>query len=224
MRKASAILVPSMLVVTFVGGCTITPPSPPGGASALPPTPLPTLAAPATPTAPLTAVARATPAPSATVTPVPTATGVPTVPSVPTATTVPEVVVELVEGLLTERVNAALVGQPLADTPFGPASVSYVAVQLADGGVTLTGEAQAGWVRLPIASAATIDVADGRPVVHLGNVTVGGVVVPEPVRQSMEQVLQAEVNRAVARDNFQVRTVVIEQGKLTVRGRVLGAP
>lgn len=84
----------------------------------------------------------------------------------------------------------------------------------------MTGEAQAGFVRLPIATSGTVEVADGRPVVRLGDVSVGGVVVPEPVRQGMEQVLQQEVDRAIDREGFQVRTLVVEQGKLTVRGVV----
>ncbi|MDP8924401.1 MAG: hypothetical protein M3O34_16205 [Chloroflexota bacterium] len=132
----------------------------------------------------------------------------------------PEAVVELAETFLTERVNAVLVGRPLAETPFGTAMVSYLSVQLADGGVTMTGEAQAGFVRLPIATSGTVDVADGRSVVRLGDVSVGGVVVPEPVRQGMEQVLQQEVDRAVAQERFRARTIVIEQGKLTARGVV----
>jgi hypothetical protein len=221
MAKAAPVVPALVLVGMLAGGCSVAPPAPPPDgivaeepATAPSPPAAPTLPTVLTPTTP----PRATAAPSATPTATPTGT------PIPAATAIPDVAVELAEALLTERVNAALVGQPLAETPFGTATVSSLSVRLADGSIILTGEAQAGWVRLPVASSATVDVTAGRPGVLLGDVVVGGVVVPEPVRLAMQQVLQDEVDRALAREGFRVRTVTVEDGKLTVRGRPLGEP
>jgi hypothetical protein len=132
--------------------------------------------------------------------------------------------VELAEDVLSERVNGALVGQPLADTPFGPATITWMRVELADGGIALAGEAQAGFLRLPVVADGTADVQAGRPLVRLRQVTLGGVVVPEPVRATLEQALQGEVDRAVASERFRARAVTIDAERLTVRGTQGGAP
>ncbi|MDQ6673173.1 MAG: hypothetical protein M3069_20945 [Chloroflexota bacterium] len=64
----------------------------------------------------------------------------------------------------------------------------------------------------------SVDVQDGRPVVHVQQATVAGAAVPETTRFAIEGVLQGEVDDAVARARFDVDTVRIGEGTLTVRG------
>lgn len=205
-RRRAGIL-RATLVAAAIGvlaiACTPAPLPPPGAVSSATPQ-----------AAQVVSTVGPTPAPTQTPTVAPTATPSP----IPTATSVPEIVVELAEDVMSDHVNDALAGQPLADTPFGPATVSWMRVDLADGAIVLSGEAQAGFIRLPVAATSTVVVESGRPLVRLSQVTVGGAVVPEPVRVTMEQALQGEVDRVVAGERFRARAVTIGADRLIVRG------
>src|ERR671927_1545057 len=51
---------------------------------------------------------------------------------------------ELTDAALTDQLNARLAGQPLGDTPLGPASLRHVSVEFRNGQVLTSGEALAG--------------------------------------------------------------------------------
>ena len=113
-----------------------------------------------------------------------------------------------------------LVGQPLADTPLGPATVQEVAVQLEAGRALITGQVRAGFMNLPASLTVTATVDAERPLVHVEQLSVGGFGLPDAARQAVEVRLQAEVDRALAQQNARVEAVEIRPGTLAVTGQL----
>ena len=169
------------------------------------PTPIPATATPTTPAVAPSSEATSRPAASATS-------------AAPSATATPgEVVVEVPESLLTERLNAELAGRWEVETALGRAAVRNLAVQLRNGRIGVTGDAQAGVVSLPLSMTLTVAVQAGRPVVEVREATVGGVPLPESTQQQMERTLQQEINQTLAGQDVRLRAITVEDGKLTAR-------
>jgi hypothetical protein len=101
------------------------------------------------------------------------------------------------------------------DVPFGQVRVAVADDHVEANGVT-TGLA----VAVPVRVRATVQARDGRPVVQVADVNVGGLVLPDFARQ---QVLD-EANRAVDLSRYDlpvtVESVTLRPGALDVRGVV----
>ena len=128
--------------------------------------------------------------------------------------------IEVDQATLTEQANAMLVGQPLADTPLGPATVREVSIQLEDGRALVTGWVRAGFMTLPASLTVTATVEAERPVVHVEQLAVGGFGLPDAARQAVEARIQAEVDRALAQQNARVEAVEIRPGTLALSGQL----
>lgn len=204
-RPNVQLVVGALLLAT---GCTVNPPPPPQ--------PLATPAEVADGAAP---TATATPLPTATMAPTPTP---PPLPS--PAPTPSELLVELDEAILTRLLNEDLAGQWQVQTTFGTATVRNLLVQIRDDRVVVTGDAQTGFFSLPLAVTTTVTVQSGRPVVRVLEASVGGVLLPEGARQQIEITLQGALDRAVARERFELRTLDLSGGMLTARGRRVAPP
>ncbi len=126
--------------------------------------------------------------------------------------------IELDQATLSEQANAMLVGQSLADTPLGPATVQEVSVRLEDGRALVSGQVRAGFMTLPASLTVTATVQAGRPLVHVEQLAVGGFGLPDAARQAVEARIQAEVDRALAQQNARVHAVSVRPGILAVRG------
>ena len=128
--------------------------------------------------------------------------------------------IEVDQATLSAQANAMLVGQPLADTPLGPATVQEVSVQLEDGRALITGQVRAGFMNLPATITVTATVEGGRPLVHVEQLAVGGLEMPDAARQSVEARIQGEVDTALAQQNARIDAVEIRPGTLAVSGQL----
>ncbi len=128
--------------------------------------------------------------------------------------------IEVDQATISQQANAMLVGQPLADTPLGPATVQEVTVQLEDGRALITGQVRAGFMNLPASLTVTATVEAGRPLVHVEQLAVGGFGMPDAARQAVEARLQGEVDKALAQQNARIDAVEIRPGTLAVSGQL----
>src|SRR5919202_923656 len=116
-------------------------------------------------------------------------------PTAPLPTAAPdEVSVEVTDTALTDELNARLAGQPLGDTPLGPASLRHVSVEFRNGQVLTTGEALAGSTSVPLRVSSTIDLRDGQPVVVVHDASASGLPMPASARAAVEQAMQAQLD------------------------------
>lgn len=129
-----------------------------------------------------------------------------------------ETALVLDEATLSDRLNSAVAGLSLGDTPLGPATARDLAVQLRDGQVRVTGQAQAGGASLPVSMAAGVRVESEQPIVDLREAKVGSIALPEGTRRQLEQLLQQQVNQVLMQNQVQVRSVTIADGVLTLIG------
>ncbi len=128
--------------------------------------------------------------------------------------------IEVDQATISQQANAMLVGQPLADTPLGPATVQEVTVQLEDGRALITGQVRAGFMNLPASLTVTATVEAGRPLVHVEQLAVGGFGMPDAARQAVEARLQGEVDKALAQQSARIDAVEIRPGTLAVSGQL----
>lgn len=128
--------------------------------------------------------------------------------------------IEVDQATLSEQANAMLVGQPLADTPLGPATVQALSVRLEDGRALIEGQVRAGFMTLPASLTVTATVEAERPLVHVEQLAVGGFGLPDAARQAVEARIQAEVDRALAQQNARVEAIAIRPGTVAISGRL----
>ncbi|MGE3268441.1 MAG: hypothetical protein AB7P40_06820 [Chloroflexota bacterium] len=138
----------------------------------------------------------------------------------PTATLVPrDVVVEVTEAQLETQLNDVLVGQPLGNTPLGDATIQSVSVQLRDHLIQVGGGARAGFLQAPfLASGTIVPNSAGRPMVQVSQASVGGIELPEPVRESLAGSLQGHIDGLLTQQAVKIRTIDIADGKMRVVG------
>ena len=129
-----------------------------------------------------------------------------------------EVSLEVTDAALTDQLNAQLVGQPLGDTPLGPASLRHVAVEFRNGQVLTSGEALAGSTSVPLSVSSTIDLRDGQPVVVVHEATASGLPLPASARAAVERAMQAQLDATLARRPMRIRSLTVTAGKLLVIG------
>jgi hypothetical protein len=135
-----------------------------------------------------------------------------------TATTASDVTVTLDEPTLTRALNDRVSGQTLGQTPLGPASASNLAVRLSQGQVGIVGTAQAGGFQFPLTVVATVVADSGRALVHVQQARVGDNDVPPDAQRQAEGMLQREVDQELDAKQLRVRSVTIDDGKLTMVG------
>ena len=128
--------------------------------------------------------------------------------------------IEVDQATLSEQANAMLVGQTLADTPLGPATVQQVSVQLEDGRALIGGQVRAGFMSLPASLTVTATVEANRPLVRVEQLAIGGFGLPDAARQAVEARIQAEVDGALARQQARVEAVEIRPGTLAISGQL----
>lgn len=129
-----------------------------------------------------------------------------------------EKVVTLDEATLTKQLNGALSGQPLGDTPLGPAMARDLSAELRNGQMRVTGQAQAGGASVPVAITCGITAQADRPVVAVQDARLSGVPLPDGAKQQLERAIQAQVDQLVAQNGVRVRSVTVGDGKLTLVG------
>lgn len=122
------------------------------------------------------------------------------------------------EETLTRQVNTTLAGQPLGDTPFGPATVRSLTIRLQDSGISATGTAQAGPVALPVSLAGAPMVQNGQLRITVSQATIGGVPLPATVLRQIESLLQGQADALLGNLRVRITTVTTGDGALTVSG------
>ena len=128
--------------------------------------------------------------------------------------------IEVDQATLSEQANAMLVGQSLADTPLGPATIQQISVRLEDGRALIAGLVRAGFMTLPASLTVTATVDADRPLVHVEQLAVGGFGLPDAARQALETRIQSEIDRALAQRNVRVEAVAIRPGTLAIGGQL----
>lgn len=123
---------------------------------------------------------------------------------------------EIGEQALAEQANAFVAGRHFGQTPLGELTLDDVAVQLRANQVTVSGTAQTASTRVPIRLSATSWVQTGRVLVHVTDAQLGTLPVPEPMRHSIEQYIQTQMDQVVANYGAVVQSVQISQGKLEI--------
>jgi hypothetical protein len=125
---------------------------------------------------------------------------------------------ELTEQALTDRLNQRMAGQPLGDTPLGPASVTHLAAQLKTGQMLASGDAKVGSTSVSVSVTSRLDVQGGRIRVNVQEASAAGVPLPAAVRQSLQQTIQDQVDQEVDRMHVRVTSVTTGDGKLVIVG------
>jgi hypothetical protein len=125
---------------------------------------------------------------------------------------------ELTQATLTERLNQRLAGQPLGDTPLGPATLTRMSAQLKPGQIVASGDAQAGGASVPVSVTGHVDMQAGRPQVIISDARAAGVPLPSATREALRTALQEQVDQELARLPMRVKSVTITEGKLLVIG------
>jgi hypothetical protein len=130
---------------------------------------------------------------------------------------------ELTEATLAERLNQRLAGQPLGETPLGPATLTRLTTKLKPGQILATGDAQVAGTSVPVAVTGHLDIQDGRPLVSISDARAAGVPLPSVARESLRSAIQEQVDQEIARLPMRVKSVTILDGKLLVIGTRLSS-
>lgn len=136
----------------------------------------------------------------------------------PAAVGAADQMVEITEADLTASLNQRLAGQPLGDTPLGPATLSRLTTQLRGGKLNASGDAQVRSATVPVALSGAVHVEGDRPVMVVEDLRAAGVPLPASARASVQEALQAQLEAEVARLQLRVTSVTIEDGKLRLVG------
>ena len=126
--------------------------------------------------------------------------------------------IELTETQLSDALSQRLVGQALGSTPLGPATLQRLGVQLRNGQIQASGDAQVGGSTVPVTMTSHVDVQDGRPLAVVDDARAAGMPVPQSARASLQQAIQTQLDQEIGRLGLRVRSVAIADGKLTVVG------
>lgn len=129
-----------------------------------------------------------------------------------------EVKIEAEEGTLTTIINQTLTGTSLGETPFGEAKISSVKVELQSGVIKISGDAAAGAINLPVEAAARVNLVDKKPKVSVENARVGIISLPSIISSQLEKPLQTQVDNLLKDKDIEIKSIVIENGKLTILG------
>jgi hypothetical protein len=122
------------------------------------------------------------------------------------------------EASLAQLLNAWAARQPILPTPLGSARLRDLTVHLDNDELGLRGVADTGWIAEPVAVDATASLNAGRVFVHVREVEVQGMVVPDSARQALEQWLQQQIDQWTAAYHATVQSVHISEGTLVLSG------
>ena len=143
---------------------------------------------------------------------------VPHAPGAQVTTAADDQTVEITQDELTNQLNQQLAGRPLGATPVGQATMRKVAVQLTDGQLQVSGDAEVGGTSVPVTMTGTTDAENGRALVTVTEVKAAGVPLPASARDAVQQAIQSQVDADVARMHLRVKSVTVSPGKLVVKG------
>jgi hypothetical protein len=129
-----------------------------------------------------------------------------------------EVMVELTEATLSERMNDRLAGQPLGDTPLGKATLTRLTTQLKPNQLVANGDADVGGRSVPVTLTGHVDMESGRPLAVVSDASAAGVPLPSATRASLSKILQDQVDQEIARLKMKVKSISITQGKILIIG------
>jgi hypothetical protein len=137
----------------------------------------------------------------------------PTVPAAPGDRTT-----DITESELTTLLNQQVVGQTIADTPVGPATLEHISAQLRGGRLRADGDASVRSASVPVTMTARFDVENGQPLVIVEDLRVAGVSLPAGARGSIQQTLQKQVDAQFQPMHLHVKSLTIGDGTLHVIG------
>ena len=126
--------------------------------------------------------------------------------------------IELTEADVTQRMNQRLAGQPLGATPLGPATLTQVNVQLRNGRMEATGDARVATASVPMSMSARGGVENSRAMVKVDELSAAGVPLPASARDSVQQIIQEQVEGEVERSQLRITSVAIDRGRLILTG------
>lgn len=129
-----------------------------------------------------------------------------------------QISVNLTDDQASQALNQAAAGQALGNTPLGPATLSSLAVHFQPGQFTASGQASVGGESVPIAGTGTADLEGGQVVVHLQQVQVAGLPLPDGVRQTLEGSLQTQLNNVLTSSGVRVNSITLQSGSLVAVG------
>src|SRR5258708_146986 len=104
---------------------------------------------------------------------------------------------EITEANLSQRLSERLVGQSLGTTPLGAATLKRLGVELRDGQIQVTGDAQIAAATVPIWMTARAVVVAGHAVVTVDELRAASVSLPSSARVSVQASIQAQVDADV---------------------------
>jgi hypothetical protein len=126
--------------------------------------------------------------------------------------------VVITEAMLDDVLTHQFVGQPLANTPMGPATLQRVQTHLANGQIQANGDAAVGSASVPVSLSSRVDLQNGRPVVTVQDARAAGMPVPDSTRSSVQQAMQSELDQQVQLAKLTVKSVSVADGKLVIIG------
>jgi hypothetical protein len=135
-----------------------------------------------------------------------------------TAPATQEVVLQYDQAALTRDAQANLVGQRVASTPLGDATVQSVQVQLGNNQVMASGQAQVGGFSVPYTITGTVSVQQGRPRVQVSDARAGGFNLPQDSIAGIEQSLQAQIEQMLAQERLRLQSIAIRPGVMIITG------
>jgi hypothetical protein len=125
---------------------------------------------------------------------------------------------ELTEQTLTDQLNQRLAGQPLGDTPLGPATLTHLTAQLKPEQLVTNGDAAVGSTSVPVSITSRMSVQSGRIVVDVLDATAAGLPLPDATRRSVQQTIQNQVDEEVNAMHVRVTSVTAGNGLLVITG------
>ncbi len=125
---------------------------------------------------------------------------------------------EIDENALTQAANQTLLGVSLGSTPLGEAKIYDIKVLLQSGVVGISGNAEVGFVKVPIEATAKVGLSDGVPRVNVENTQVGGITMPNLVNDQLEGPIQSQIDSLLSGQNIDITSLTIDSGKLIILG------
>jgi hypothetical protein len=125
---------------------------------------------------------------------------------------------DISESELTTLLDQQVVGQIIADTPLGPATLEHISAQLRDGRLRAGGDASVASASVPVTMTARFDIENGQPVVIVEDLRAAGVSLPAATRGSVQQTLQRQLDAQLQPLHLRVTSLTIADGTLHVIG------
>jgi len=126
--------------------------------------------------------------------------------------------VVITEAMLDDALTRQLVGHPLGSTPMGPATLQRVQTHLANGQIQANGDALVGGSTVPVSMSSRVDVANGKPIVTVQDARAAGMPVPDSTKNSVQRVMQSELDQQVQMDQLDIKSISVSDGRLVILG------